>query len=485
MINAPVFNIDINKINAALAGKELKRFVLYTKGDYIVKPFHEYIMQRLDAFARGEIKKLMIFAPPQHGKTEIASRRFPAYFLGHNPETKTAVASYSATIAHEIGRDIKNIINSPEYKEIFPKVTAGKNVNGNTSMSDASHYYHISSTEKKNHGYVYTVGRGGSITSKTVDLGIIDDILKGREEATSAGVKGKMWQWYKDDWRTRMHNDSQELIMTTRWAEDDLAGRLLKEEADQWEVIIFPAIKTEDYSAYDHRQPGEVLFPEKHSLERILQIKKTNETSYDSLYQQNPKPNTKLLCHPDFKKVKEFPLDLINKWIIGIDYGMNDETVVVAIGCHENKRYWKTLLYQPGREIIKNYKEQAKEEVSEADTEKVNNIIVNAIYQVIVKNGHEKSQCYSEHDKVKIVKLLGKGLLVYLARKTISEGIERVNELDNYYLDTDLQMYNEVSVYQFKNIGEIILDEPVDGNDHIMNAGRYAIYTDDILNGQA
>lgn len=477
-----LLNIDIEKVKAALAGKELRRFVLYTKQDYVVKAYHDYIMSRLDAFGRGEIKKLMIFAPPQHGKTEIASRRFPAYFLGHNPSTKVAVASYSATIAHEIGRDIKNIINSYEYKQIFPKVTAGKSNNIDASMSDASHYYHISSTGEKNNGFVYTVGRGGSITSKTVDLGIIDDILKGREEASSLNVKKKMWQWFKDDWRTRMHNDSRELIMTTRWAEDDLAGRLLKEEADQWEVIIFPAIKTEDYCAYDNRQPGEALFPEKHSLERILQIKRTNETSFDSLYQQNPKPNSKLLVHPDFVKVKEFPVNLINKWVIGIDYGYNDHTAVTAIGCHENKRYWKKLLYKPGKDIISESKVPIPEGGGDKAEEKKAEVIVDAIYAVIAAAGLTKSFCFSEHDPVKIRKLRAKGLLIYLANKSVSEGLEKINEFENYYLEDDFEFYNEVSQYQFKSIGELILDEPVDGNDHIMNSGRYGVYTDYILN---
>lgn len=472
-------NLNINKIKAAIAGKTLKEFVLYTKADYILKPFHEYIMSRLDAFARRETKKLMIFAPPQHGKTEIASRRFPAYFLGNNPETKTAIASYSATIAHEIGRDIKNIINSYDFRQIFPTVTAGKSMANNSSLSDASHYYHVSSTEKANNGYVYTVGRGGSITSKTVDLGIIDDILKGRKEANSTTVKEDMWKWYKDDWRTRMHNDSQELLMTTRWTEDDLAGRLLKEEAGQWEVIIFPAIKTEHYSPYDNRKPGEVLFPEKHSLERILQVKATNETSFNSLYQQDPQPNKKLLVHPDFKKVKEFPLEQINKWIVGIDYGFNDHIAVVAIGCLENNRYWKPLLYKPAREIIA----EQKLDIKKFNDDRVDDITVEAVYAAIKFHNLEKCFCYSEHHKVKIIKLQTKNLLVYLANKDVANGLEKVNNYNNYYLSSDNDTYNEVSKYQWMSIGEIILDKPVDGNDHIMNAGRYAIYTDSILHG--
>ena len=470
MLKLPV--IDIERAKSEAASRRFNWFVEYIKPDYIFKPFNQYLMARLDAFAKGEIKKLMVLMPPQHGKSQLTTRMNPAFILGKRPVCKISISSYSATVAHEFGRDAKNIINSPEYKSIFPDTIIGRQtlLKEKTSLADTAHYYQTTAG-----GFIYSVGRGGSLTSKTIDVSIIDDPIKDRSEAMSITVKNGLETWYNDVVRTRLHNDSQELIILTRWVEDDLAGRLLKKEND-WEVIVFPAIKTDDYVPYDSRKPGEALFPEKHSLKRLLDAKERNEVSFNSLYQQDPKPNRQIMVHPDFVKVKEFPAE-INKWIVGIDYGFNDKIAVVAIGCQENRRYWKPILYKSAKEII----EGQKLDIKKFNDDRVDDITVEAVYQALKKHNLLKSYCYSEHSKVKIQKLMQRGIVVYLANKDVANGIEKVNNYMNYYLESDLDTYNEVSKYQFKAIGEIILDEPVDGNDHIMNSGRYAIYTDSVL----
>ena len=445
-------------VRAELARRNLIDFVAYIKPTYQFKDFHKYIISRLEAFERGEIKKLMIFMPPQHGKSELTSRLFPAYLLGKQPKKKIVISSYSATIAHEFARDVKNNIISPEFKEVFStKIGKLKELDG--SYSDSSYYYHTA-PEK---GFIYAVGRGGSITSKTVDIGIIDDPLKGREEAMSLGTKEKLYRWYIDDYRTRMHNDSQELLIQTRWDQDDLAGRLLKEEAEKWEVICFPAIKTEDFSEYDKRNVGEPLYPEKHSLERILDIKKKNEVTFNSLYQQDPKPNESIMVHPGFIGIEKIPYESIEKWIIGIDYGYtNDPTAIVAIGVWNNKRYWKRLAYN---------KESSGDRT-------MANISPENILEILKMNNMEQKAIYSEHDKNMISGLRRLGLGVSLANKSINAGIMYVNEQENYYEASDMIMKNEITKYQFQTIGEVILNTPVDGNDHLMNAGRYAIFSD-------
>jgi len=436
-------------VRAELARRNFRDFVAYLKPEYIFKDFHDYIISRLEAFERGDIKKLMIFMPPQHGKSELTSRIFPAYLLGKNPKRKIIISSYSATIAHEFARDTKNNINSIEYRDIFDtRIGAIKQNDG--SYSDSSSYFHTSPHK----GFVYAVGRGGSITSKTIDIGIIDDPLKGREEAMSMTVKTKLWDWYINDWRTRMHNNSQELLIQTRWDTDDLGGKLLTKEPEQWEVICFPAIKTADYSEYDKRKEGEPLFPEKHSLERILDVKSKSEVTFNSLYQQDPKPDTNVLVHPNFVKVKEFPLKSIERWITGIDYGYtNDPTAIVKIGIWGNKRYWQCLTYEPG-------------------------ISPENIHKILVMHGLHQSPIYSEHDVEMVAKLRRMGLGVSLANKSIYAGILEVNQHENYYLENDKWVDFEVKKYQFITIGEIILNDPVDKDDHAMNAGRYAVYTD-------
>lgn len=442
---------------AELARRNFRDFIEYINPAYEVKFFHEYIIRRLEAFERGEVKKLMALMPPQHGKSTLTSRLFPAYLLGKNAARKIVLTSYSANIAHEFARDVKNNINSPLYREVF-KTRIGRLKEDDGSYSDSSYYYHTA-PEK---GFVYSVGRGGSITSKTIDIGIIDDPLKGREEAMSMNIREKLWRWYVDDYRTRMHNGSQELLIQTRWDKDDLAGRLLATEND-WEVIKFPAIRTEDYCEYDSREVGEALWPEKHSVKNIMDQKAKSETTFNSLYQQDPKPNRSVMVHPDFIAVKEFPMESIERWVIGLDYGYtNDPSAIVAIGVWKNKRYWKRLVYHKqcsgNREMVNITPEQIKE--------------------ILEQTGFLGSPMYSEHDDDMICQLRRLQLPVKMANKSVNAGIMKVNSYENYYLEDDKILHHEVTNYQFQTVGEIVLNTPVDGNDHIMNAGRYAIYTD-------
>lgn len=439
----------VNELLKRQSRNSFKKYILYLKRDYDMQWFHAYIAERLEEFEKGNIKKLLVLMPPQHGKSDLTSRLFPGYLLGKNPKRKIVISSYSSSVAHEFARDAKNYITSLEFQELFPKTKIGQHQEADGSYSDSSYYYHTSPDK----GFIYSVGRGGSITSKTIDVGIIDDPIKGKEEAMSLTLRDKLWQWYINDYRTRMHNNSQELIIQTRWDRDDLAGRILAKEND-WEIISFSAIRTKDYSSYDTRQEGEVLWEAKHSLQRILNQKEKSEATFNSLYQQDPKPDNNVLVHPGFVCVNDFPWKSIERWIIGLDYGYTqDPTAIVAIGVWGNKRYWRTLGYQTA-------------------------IPAKDIKAVLVKEKLEGSPIYSEHDEDMISQLRRLQLAIQMANKSVYAGILKVNEYENYYLNTDKHMHDELINYQFKTIGEIILNDPIDGNDHIMNAGRYAIYTD-------
>ena len=435
-----------------------KTYIQLLDKDYTIQFFHAYIISRLEAFERGEIKKLMIFVPPQNGKSQLTSRLFPSYLIGKNPKRKIIIASYAATIAHEFARDAKNYITSNEFAQVFPNVKIGavKDIEG--SFSDASFYYQTNPDK----GFIYGVGRGGPLTGKSIDIGIIDDPFKDKEEVMSLSIREKLWNWYINVYKTRMHNGSQEILIQTRWDKDDLAGRILKEESD-WEVIKFPAIRTKDYCDYDQRSPGDPLWPEKHSLESIMAQKKKSEATFNALYQQDPKPNNKLLVHPDFVIIDKIPYESIERWIIGLDYGYtNDPSAIVAIGVWKNKRYWRSLIYH---------------KQSSGDRNNVN-ISAEQIKEVLVQENLNNSAMYSEHDEEMVSQLRRLGLPVKIANKSVYAGIQCVNNYENYYLDSDTYLHNERINYQFKTIGEMILNDPVDGNDHIMNAGRYAIYTD-------
>lgn len=234
----------------------------------------------------------MVFMPPQHGKSELVSRQLPAHILGKLPTSKIVVASYSSHLASGFNRDTQRIIEGPAYKEVFP----GTRLNEKNVVSVAGNWLRNSEIfEIVDHGgYLKSVGVGGSLTGTAADYIIIDDPVKDSIEALSATYQQRNWDWYNDVVYTRIHNNSGILITQTRWNVNDLSGKLLtkmEEGGEQWTVLCLPAIKTIDNNPEDIRQIGEALWPDKHSLEKLYQVRAQSIRTFESLYQQDPKPS--------------------------------------------------------------------------------------------------------------------------------------------------------------------------------------------------
>lgn len=238
---------------------------------------------------------------PTHN-SELTSRMLPPFILGKNPDAKIILASYSAAIAEGMSNNCQKYIDSDEYKRLFPNTTLQKaGVNG--SWKRNAQEFQIVNHE----GYLWAVGAGGSATSKTADYVIIDDPHKDRQEAQSALTSNRVWEWYTDVMDTRIHNDSGIMIMQTRWDFMDLSGRLLQSMedklGDEWTVICFKAIKENELVPYDPRKTGEALWPDRHSLERMLKKQKESKRTFESLYQQNPQPvMSGGECYKDFDR---------------------------------------------------------------------------------------------------------------------------------------------------------------------------------------
>lgn len=268
------------------AAKNFLVFIKYTKPDFEVNWHHRILAEKLQAFANGEIKKLMIYLPPQVGKSEMSTRRLPAFILGNNPNKRIAVCAYNQTFASQFNRDIQRIITDKPYQNVFEKTK----LNEKNISSDSRGNYLRNSEVFEVVGYkggLKTVGVGGALTGSSVDVGIIDDPIKDALEAYSGTFRDRLWDWYNSVFKTRLHNHSQQLITLTRWHEDDLAGRIMKAETD-WEIISFPAIKENENTPEDVREVGEVIWESRHSLARMLEIKKQNPMIWASLYQQRP-----------------------------------------------------------------------------------------------------------------------------------------------------------------------------------------------------
>lgn len=285
----------LKELHRRQARKKLSKFITFCKDDYELQWFHEIVCDKLDALIDGSLgkKKLMIFIPPQHGKSEISSRQFPAYVFGKNPKTKIALCSYSSDLASGFNRNIQQIIDTKDYSSIFPK-TKLNSANVSTDLSKGALRNSTIFEIVEHYGFLKSVGIGGSLTGTPVDLGIIDDPFKDRSEARSKTIRDKVWGWYEDVFSTRLHNESKQLLLFTRWHEDDLAGRLLKQEADEWEVLALGALKEESkplkeaVDIEDPREIDEALWEEKHSAARIKKVRDNSPITFNSLYQQRP-----------------------------------------------------------------------------------------------------------------------------------------------------------------------------------------------------
>ena len=286
----------LEAVKAARARKSLLNFTLYTKPDYQVNWHHRVLCNELDKLVTGENKRLMVFMPPRNGKSELGSRRFPAYVLGKDPNAQIISTSYSADLSSRMNRDVQRIIDSEEYYKVFPETTLSQS---NRRADIKGKYIRNSDIfEIVGHNGIYkSAGIGGGITGMGLSYGIIDDPIKNRKDAESKTIRESVWDWYTSTFYTRLEKGARVLIIMTRWHEDDLAGRLLKlaeedPEADQWKVINYPAIAEDPLSDEDPREIGEALWPEKYSVKDLKKIKAAVGTyEWSALFQQRPSPS--------------------------------------------------------------------------------------------------------------------------------------------------------------------------------------------------
>jgi predicted phage terminase large subunit-like protein len=282
---APVSSHSYTDI--AKAKSSMLDFTHFTFTGFQVNWHHKVLCKYLDKFLKSEILNLMIFMPPQHGKSELASRRFPAYWLGHNPAGHVIFCTHTDNYARRINRDVQRIISSDNYKEIFPETVLPTpkdlHYSRTTDYFDIVHY----------NGSFYSASVGGSITGNPADLLILDDPYPGPKTAISETKRRHIWDWFNFDFLARKSNENAKvLIIQTRWHEDDLSGRILKDvESHDFTVLKFPAIAEELKHPDDPRETGEPLWPERFSLDYFEKRKKKGGIYwFSSVFQQSPQP---------------------------------------------------------------------------------------------------------------------------------------------------------------------------------------------------
>ena len=261
------------------ARNNLLDFVNYTFPPYRAAPHQKLICKKLEQIAVGEIRRLIIQMPPRAGKSQLASRHFPAWYLGKNPEKQVICATYNDEFAVEFGREVRNIVNEDEYKILFPDM----------HMAADSKAADRWNTDQG--GAYKSAGIGGGLTGRGAHLAIIDDPMKSRDEADSKLERDRVWNWYRSVLYTRLMPGGAIVLILTRWHDDDLAGRLLLEADDggePWDVLSLPAI-SDSLDDPLGRNPGEALWPEWYPIETLEQIKRTiGSREWSALYQQKP-----------------------------------------------------------------------------------------------------------------------------------------------------------------------------------------------------
>lgn len=352
---------EVQRRRARLA---LRDFLPYVNPKYEMKWFHRAIADAVQSVFDGIDKKVMVSLPPQHGKSEIVSRAAPAWALGRDPDLKIVLSSYSATLAGGFNRAVQRLMGGDEYKQLFP----GTFLNDERLAKYRGYICNAEMFETVGHtGFLKTVGVGGSLTGTPVDIAIIDDPVKDAMEANSPQQRENVWDWYTTVLSTRLHNESRQLLIMTRWHEDDLAGRILNSpDGKNWKVINIPAVCMVEDDGFFHsgREVGEALWPERHSIEKLNTEREKDPNGFNCLYQGDP-ASAEGRLYKEFKtyvEPKEYGEYIRSGCYIDVADKGTDDTTAICYDVYrgptpiwnEQRKRFEPLLFALVRDVEKN-----------------------------------------------------------------------------------------------------------------------------------
>ncbi len=314
-------------IKISRARRTLRDFTAYTNPKYQFGWFNELLCKELDQFMleveQGKMPMLMIFAPPRSGKSELASRRFPAWAMGKHPDWHFIGASYAADLAKRMSKDVRRIIGSHQYADVFPDLRLPPV--GVGAADQAGMWETVNRDMQLTGGSYRATGVNGGITGGGMNIGIIDDPAKDYQQASSKAYQESVIDWFDTTFYTRVDPRLHGIIIIlTRWHKHDLAGQLLQQAAEggqQWKVVSFPmeAEADEFYEVggrrYHTRKPGELLFPERMPPDFVASAKRRGSLVWNALYQQRPtQKGGALIKTEDFQRYKSLP-PIKKRWI--------------------------------------------------------------------------------------------------------------------------------------------------------------------------
>ena len=279
-----------------LARRHLIDFALYVDPMFEPARHLRKVAEYLEAIRSREIKRLMIFAPPRHGKSKLTSELFPAWSLGVDTGEQFMLASHTQSLSDTFSKNVRNMINADVYTEIFPA----------TQLSADSATIQKWTLAGYTRPAMMSIGVGGSPTGQGARVLIIDDPIGDYRDAESAAQRESLYQWYTNTIYPRLEPGAAIILMMQRWHEDDLAGRLLRDQssADRWEVVSMPAMaeSQEDRDQINavygkpaglpdplNRAAGQALWPSRYSAQALAAIQKVSPRSFDAKYSQRPR----------------------------------------------------------------------------------------------------------------------------------------------------------------------------------------------------
>lgn len=245
-----------------------------TKLGQLPAAHHRLLLCELNGITRGKFDRLMILMPPGSAKSTYASLLYPAWWFTQFPQTSIIAASHTLGLAQYFSRRLRDLI-------IANEALLGYGINPDVRA--------VSNWRTSTGGEYYAVGIRGGITGRRADLVIIDDPVKSQMEADSTTLRDKMWSWYRSELTTRLKPGGRVVLIMTRWHEDDLGGRMLKYEKDDWHVLRLPALAESGDPI--GREAGEPIWPPWESIAQLIRKRNTiGSRAWAALFQQAPRP---------------------------------------------------------------------------------------------------------------------------------------------------------------------------------------------------
>jgi len=310
---------------------------------YEVQRFHEVVCAALEELEAGRIRRLIINIPPRHGKTELASKKFIAWFVGKHPEMSVIFGTYNEKFSQDIGRAVRDIMISPAYAQVFPHAI----LKTDSKASDR--------LETVQGGVLAFVGRGGTTTGRGGNCLIIDDPIKDRMEADSPTIRDTLWAWFTQVIATRLMDETGRILLVqTRWHQDDLIGRLTDphntyydpDEAAEWKIIDLPALAYDDGKDPLRREPGEPLWPGKFGKSYLQALQRRDVRGFSALYQGRPSPAGGTFFSVDWMSTyrpNDLPQNL--RFYAASDHAValkqgSDKTCLMVVGVDKEDTIW-------------------------------------------------------------------------------------------------------------------------------------------------